>query len=90
MSKPIEMKNDFGTVVLDDKARIAIAAVQAMADELHMTPAEFIAEFDNGIPSCPCCDYPKHDYEYQHYCDYKDYCAMNGLEPKPFDIWRKL
>ena len=56
MSKHLKMKNDYGTVTLDEKARIAIAAVQAMADELQMTPAEFISEFDYGMPECPCCN----------------------------------
>ena len=55
MSKPIKIKNDYGTVKIDEKARIAIAAVQAMADELQMTPAEFIEIFDHGLPDCPCC-----------------------------------
>ena len=55
MSKWPKMVNDYAEVTIDAALQVAIAAVQAAADELQMTPAEFIREFDYGMPQCPEC-----------------------------------
>lgn len=52
----ITMGNDFGEVLIDEKAREAIELILDMAWSLQMTPMEFIQEFEHGVMTCPCCD----------------------------------
>lgn len=58
--KPLTIQTDFGKVAIDDAAKEAITKIQDMAWTLQLTPAEFISEFDHGIPECPECKKGKH------------------------------
>ena len=60
MKHAIIFKNDFGEVAIDHEAREAIEMIVDMAYSLQMTAAEFISEFENGVPECPHCVAQKH------------------------------
>lgn len=49
------VRNDFGSVDLNDDMREAFALIEEAAFVLQMTPAEFVSILESSPAACPCC-----------------------------------
>lgn len=55
-TKFLTLATDVDEIVLDHDVQSAILMIQDLSSCLGLSPMEFMAIFEHGIPSCPCCD----------------------------------
>lgn len=54
--KFLTLQTELDAVLLDHDVQAAILMIQDLSACLGLSPMEFMAIFENGIPTCSCCE----------------------------------